>query len=575
MNLPEDYKPVKGTEHNHPPGHKALNPTAGNEPVTATVILRRRVNGPKLRELDEFSPQSKTPPKKISRSEFAADYGADPKEMEQVASFAKSHGLEVVESHPGRRSVVVRGSASAMGKAFAVELHDYDSPRGKYHGHTGTVNLPGALADLVEAVIGLDNRLVPAQHFSTARRQNPSDPPNTNPLTPPQVAQLYNFPAGDGTGQTIGIYEMETQDAAGNPAPAGYTVQDLTDSIKAFGGNLKVPQPVDVPVDGVNNSGPPTAKPARHHRRGGDRAEGDHRGLFRRRHTQNMIHALQQMIHPAAGAPAPDIISISYGWGPDDPGTPTSPTGVRPVHQPVRRRRHQTDHGVSSPRAIRALLLPGPRQAQVTYPSTDIWVTSCGGTTIGNVNGAAFDEYVWNDGTARGRARAGGGVSARFLPPRLSERRRLPRRAGNRPAGQRRARHLAGNASENSGYLQFINGTIPACRRHQRGGAALCWTDRDYQRQSEPPVGFLNALLYAPMAYSTTSMAPRDRRTIRWEGDGLSGQRRVECLHRVGERERDGARKQFEDGAGGRHLGNRFLRSRLGSHYRAATRGSG
>ncbi len=498
MNLPEDYKPVKGTEHNHPPGHKALNPTAGNEPVTATVILRRRVNGPKLRELDEFSPQSKTPPKKISRSEFAADYGADPKEMEQVASFAKSHGLEVVESHPGRRSVVVRGSASAMGKAFAVELHDYDSPRGKYHGHTGTVNLPGALADLVEAVIGLDNRLVPAQHFSTARRQNPSDPPNTNPLTPPQVAQLYNFPAGDGTGQTIGIYEMETQDAAGNPAPAGYTVQDLTDSIKAFGGNLKVPQPVDVSIDGVTNSGQSDGETGLDITVAGAVAQGATIAVYFTGGTsQSILHALETMIHPDAGDPQPSILSISYGWGPDD-----ETAGSFSDQEYTQMDRLFQDAANLSITVLvssgdSGAFIASETQAQTSYPATEPWVTACGGTTIGNVNGTAFDEYVWNDTGKAGPGATGGGISARFTPaPSYQANAKLPNRNGTNTPG-RGIPDLAGNASENSGYVQFINGQSQPVGGTSAVAPLYAGLIAIINANLKSPVGFLNPLLYS------------------------------------------------------------------------------
>src|ERR1700730_7855798 len=33
----------------------------------------------------------------------------------------------------------------------------------------------------------------------------------------------------------------------------------------------------------------------------------------------------------------------------------------------------------------------------VEYPGSDPWVLSVGGTTIGNISGSSFDEYVWND----------------------------------------------------------------------------------------------------------------------------------------------------------------------------------
>ena len=57
-------------------------------------------------------------------------------------------------------------------------------------------------------------------------------------------------------GQTIGIYEMAVEDPqTGQLADAGYLPQDVANTIKGFGGGLKVPKIIDVPVDGVQNSG--------------------------------------------------------------------------------------------------------------------------------------------------------------------------------------------------------------------------------------------------------------------------------------------------------------------------------
>ena len=75
--------------------------------------------------------------------------------------------------------------------------------------------MPHALAGIVEAISGLDDRQVPARHYSARHRPaGKLDPPSTKPLTPGQVAQLYSFPTGNGANQTIGIYEMQTEEAA-------------------------------------------------------------------------------------------------------------------------------------------------------------------------------------------------------------------------------------------------------------------------------------------------------------------------------------------------------------------------
>ena len=45
-------------------------------------------------------------------------------------------------------------------------------------------------------------------------------------------------------------------------------------------------------------------------------------------------------------------------------------------------------------------------RAHACYPAVDPWITTVGGTTIGNVSGSAFEEVTWNDNGV-----TGGGVS--------------------------------------------------------------------------------------------------------------------------------------------------------------------
>ncbi|MGC9949212.1 MAG: S53 family peptidase [Bryobacteraceae bacterium] len=453
MAIPHDYTSLKGSEHAHPQEHTDLNPTAGHELATVTLILRRRQSDRKLRGLQEFPAKATGAGRTVSHAEFAAAYGADPKELEQVAAFARSHDLEVLESHPARRSVVMRGTVTAVNKAFAVELHDYQSPRGKYRGHAGRPSLPAGLSDIVEAVVGLDNRQVPAQHYATALRQNSSDPPNTNPLTPQQVAQLYNFPAGNGAGQTIGIYEMAT-----NEGSAGYTAQDLSDTMQAFGGGLTVPQPIDVSVDGVTNSGVSDGETGLDITVASAIAQGAQIAVyFTGGNTQNIIHALQRMIHPGEGDPQPAILSISYGWGPDDDTAGSFSDQEYTQMDQLFQDAANLSITVLVSSGDSGAFIASQTVAQTSYPATEPWVIACGGTTIGNINGATFDEYAWNDTGAGGPGASGGGVSARYPLPAYQQGIGVPNRIGTQQPG-RGVPDIAGNASENSGYMQFING---------------------------------------------------------------------------------------------------------------------
>jgi len=491
MALAQDYRPVNGTEHGHPATHKVLTQTAGNQQVTATLIVRRRNSMPKM---EEFSARSRGSRPLLTRVKFVDQHGADPKDLAEVEAFAKEHGLEVVASHAGRRSVVVRGTAAAMNKAFAVELHDYDSPRGKYHSHSGTANLPETLARTVEAVIGLDNRRVPAQHYSTARRQNPDDPPSTKALTPQQVAKLYDFPPGNGAGQTIGLYEMETGQGL-----AGYSMQDITGSMKAFGGGLKLPKIMDVPVDGVKNSGQSDGETGLDITVAGAVAQGAEIAVyFTGGEPQSILHALQQMIHPDKGAPEPSIISISYGWGPDDQNDESfSDQEYEQMSQLFQDAASLSVTVLVSSGDSGAYVYPSQTQAQTSYPASDPWVTACGGTTIGNVNGNTFTEYVWNDTGKAGHGATGGGVSARFDPPSYQSKAGVPKRLGSNKAG-RGVPDLAGNASENSGYLQVIDGETPQAVGGTSAVAPLyAGLIARINANLGSQAGFLNPVLYA------------------------------------------------------------------------------
>jgi kumamolisin len=492
MALPHGYKSVDGTQHNRPIHHQVLRATDAGEQVTVTVMLRRRQDS-KPRELKDFVAEARVHHVHQDRSVVESAHGADPREIAAVEAFAARHKLAVVETSQSRRSVIVRGSASAINQAFALELQDVESPAGKYRSHSGPVNVPDGIADYVEAVVGLTNRQVPAQHFSTARRQNSQDPSQTEPLTPAQVAALYNFPSGTGAGQTIGIYEMVT-----NEGPPGYAKSDIAKTMKGFGGNLTVPEPIDIAIDGTGNSGVSDGETDLDITVASAIAqEAKIAVYFTGGTTQNIIHALQRMIHPGSGDPVPTIISISYGWGPDDTTEVFSDSEFEQVSQLFQDAANLSVSVLVSSGDSGAFV-SDKTHAQVSYPAADPWVTACGGTTIGNIKGSTFSEYVWNDTGAAGPGATGGGVSTRFPVPDYQA------SAGLNPVSLTTEEHgrgvpdLAGNASENSGYPEVIGGQ-PAQPVGGTSAVAPLYAGLFAVMNSNlgRAVGFVNPILYA------------------------------------------------------------------------------
>jgi kumamolisin len=457
MKSPGAYKPLKGSTHSIPKAHKLLKATSPREMITVTLIVRRRKGGPKLRQVKDFLAKVNAVHEPVDRQRFIANHGADPKDIDQVVAFAKSSGLDVVETNLAARSVVVRGTAAKLNKAFGVKLNDYQGTLRKYHSHTGPAKLPGELTTIVEAVIGLHNRPIHARAHNTSRRRSTQDPVNTKPLTPQEIAQLYGFPPGDGAGQTIGIYEMAVEDPqTGQLADAGYLPQDVANTIKGFGGGLKVPKIIDVPVDGVQNSGVNDGETLLDITVAGAIAQAATIAVyFTGSAPQNIIHALQRMIHPGAGDPVPTVISISYGWGPDDAQSGFSSDEFDQIGELF------TD---AANLFITVLISSGDsgcflgnNEAEASYPATEPMVIACGGTTVGNVTGSTFDEFAWNDVGAGGPGASGGGISAKFPVPSYQNGAGVPKHISTHKAG-RGIPDLAGNASENSGYNQVATG---------------------------------------------------------------------------------------------------------------------
>jgi kumamolisin len=499
MPLADGYVPLAGSDHPHPSDHRYVKATDGAEPVTVTLMLRRRA-GAAAKEPKAFLQTSGARP---SREEFALTQGADPADVQRVEAFAASHGLQIVDTDTARRSVVVRGPAAAVNAAFSTELKDYDSARGAYRGHDGAVGLPAPLADVVEAVVGLTNRQVPAQHFSTARRGNSADPPNTRPVTPQQIAKLYNFPDGDGKGQTIGLYEMETSGGA-----AGYARSDIEKTMQGFG--LPMPHIVDVPVDGVKNSGVSDGETGLDITVAGAVAPAATIAVyFAGGQTQDILHALQMMIHPKAGEPKPSVLSISYGWGPDDPGTDSFSDAEYRQLTELFKDAATKNITVLVSSGDSGAFIESKTQAQASYPASDIWVTACGGTTVGNVSGASFDEYVWNDVGAGGPGATGGGISARFAVPDYQKAIALPKRTHTGAAG-RGLPDIAGNASENSGYNQFIGGQSQPVGGTSAVAPLYAGLIARINANLGRPAGYLNALLYSlpPATFRDIGGAP-------------------------------------------------------------------
>lgn len=242
---PSNYRSLEASQRKPRAGAHRTGPADPNEVFTVSVRIRRRTDAPPLPNPGDLAATPRGEKQYLSREDFAARYGASQADLDRIAAFAQANGLEIIESSIPRRTVVMKGTAAQMSKAFAVDLGMYETASEKYRGREGAVQLPADIANIVEGVFGLDNRQMARPLFKKCglKAADASPAQATFPLTPPQVAKLYGFPASpNAAGQTIGILEFG----------GGYSLSDVQLFYNSVG--AAVPSITAVSVDGQPNN---------------------------------------------------------------------------------------------------------------------------------------------------------------------------------------------------------------------------------------------------------------------------------------------------------------------------------
>jgi hypothetical protein len=432
-----------------------IGPLEDAERIRFTVLLRQRPDGPPSHDLEHWQ---NTPPAKrryLSTDEFFQSYGATEDDVAATVDFLTSEHLHVIESHSGKRRIEVEGTPAHVNAAFGITLNRYRAPqrsvsrriekRGErpievhasvaehvHRGFEGPVYLPAKLVGIVTAVIGLDDR-----RLGGPAGTGTGDPAGAQYLSPVTVAQLYNFPKSSAAGQTIGLFEAADQGAA-------YLHSDITDFISSLpaGANTQ-PHLADIGLLGYGNNttlvtgGPPFG--------GGvieatldvavvaATAQGSNINVYFTEDSENgWVAFLDRAIFPHAGDNPPSVISASWVLTfSDDTGTIGNPF--------VSGTLANTLSGYLQSAAMRGITVfmaigdwgSGNQivdtHCHVSYPNSDPWVTSCGGTIIGDISSSApvtFEEFTWSDGNTASQFQSGvyeatgGGVSDTFpIPP--------------------------------------------------------------------------------------------------------------------------------------------------------------
>jgi kumamolisin len=478
--------PLRGSERQPLPGARSVGKADPAERLEVTVLARRRA-GASLKERVGELAKGGASGGHLGREEFASEYGADPADIAAIKSFANTHGLVVVQEDVGRRTVVLSGTVAQFNAAFDVDLQHFEHDGGSYRGRTGPVHVPDELQDVVEAVLGLDNRPVARPHFRARHSQANVNwnaaPALATSFSPTRLAQLYNFPQGDGKGECIGIVELG----------GGYRLSDIRTYFSSL--NLTPPRITAVSVDHGRNH--PTGDPNGPDGEvmldievAGAVAPSAHIVVYFAPNTDaGFLDAITTAVHDTVNKPS--VISISWGMA-ESSWTQQSLAAFDSAFQAaaamgVTVLAASGDNGSSDG--------AGDGTDHVDFPASSPHVTGCGGTRVQASGSEINSEVVWNDG-AQGGAGGGGTSSVFALPPWQSGLSVTSSRGGSRPLEMRGVPDIAGDADPQSGYNVRVDGQDTVIGGTSAVAPLWAGLIALINAAKGSPVGFINPALY-------------------------------------------------------------------------------
>ncbi|MBN3853632.1 S8/S53 family peptidase [Paraburkholderia sp. Ac-20340] len=490
--------PVAGSDHPVPAGAQCVGACDPADHFDVVLILRRQDEAG-FRALVDGITAGAPGAQPVSRADYEQRFGASAADVKRAEAFASAHGLAVVKADAGARRVVLSGTVQQYNDAFGVDLQRFEHQVGTLKQHfrqpVGPVHLPDDMHEIVTAVVGLDSRAKVQPHFrieSTAPASVGDGPVHapiraaravSRSFTPLQLADLYDFPAGDGKGQCIALIEMG----------GGYAQADLQAYFSALG--VAQPQVEAVSVDQTKNA--PTGDP-----NGPDgevTLDVEIAGslapaaliavYFAPNSEAGFVNAVSAALHDSQRKPS--VISISWGapesvWSQQSLGALNDALQTA-VALGVTVCAASGDSGSEDG--------VGDGADHVDFPASSPYVLGCGGTHVTAANGRISRETVWSNGSD---GATGGGVSMTFALPAWQKGLRLVRANGGAGSLVRRGvPDVAGDADPATGYAVHIGGTDTVVGGTSAVAPLWAALIARINASGGKAAGFVNAKLYA------------------------------------------------------------------------------
>ena len=447
-------------------GTVALSALSANQTMSLSILLALSDNaGLEATLADIYNPQSANYRHFLSSAEFTARFGPTQAEHDALVSYLQAHNLTVTQTAANRLVINVSGKVSDVEKVFHVKMGNYQHPTEArtYFGPDREPTLD--IATPVWRVAGLDN-------FSKPR-----------PLVSQRIAAQTKPQAGTGPGGYYTGTDMRNAYFGGTTLTgAGQSVALLqfgpywTGDLNQYFTNIGVKN--NVPVNNILLDGSSMCSAAC----------DDTEQVLDIAQAIGVAPGLSQ-VRVYIGGSDVDIfnrmatdnisktISISWTWGPADPGSDD------PIFKQFAAQ-GQTVFAASGD--------SGAFTTSSSYPADDVNVTAVGGTdlTTAGAGGAWSSETAWSDS-------GGGFVASQPIPSwqkaAINSSNHGSTTLRNVPDVSAEANfdnYACGNGSCGGGW----GGTSFAS---PRWAAFIALVNQQAAAAGKPPVGFLNPTIYS------------------------------------------------------------------------------
>lgn len=486
---------VKGTA-----ARLSASPTSQHLHLTLQLPLR---NHDELKSFLNrlYDPNSPDFHKYLSVESFTQKYGPSQEDFDSVVAFAKAHGMTVLGTPRNRMMVEVDSTVAQANEALHITLTEYQHPTEKRAffspDREPSLNLQTPLLHIA----GLNNFNPPKARIkmnTTAKDTSSTYPPTPtgsgpyNSYIPSDFRAAYygNGPL-DGTGQTIGLLELD-----------GYDQADLDNFYTNIGATQNVPVSVvllgglTAPMgDGGNDAEPildmvyalsmtPNLSQLRVYQCCGTGYSGTESGAA-------------VILNSIAAENIAKQTSCSYGWG-------SEPTVEDPIYEEMAA---QGQSFFAATGDYGSPLNPGNNNYDDYYPADEAWVTAVSMSLLTTQSpGGAWAADIYAGG-------AGGGYSDGPNPIPLPSYQVGIANTSNQASTQFRnvpdvvidgyGAYLCGGSNSTGQHQCYPNSGCTTCTNGGSSMSAPIWAslmalaNEEAANENKPAIGFLNPALYS------------------------------------------------------------------------------